>query len=35
MTIAEENWKGQNRLGKALDEVRNGLLEGYTEDIKQ
>lgn len=30
----ESNWKGENRLGKVLDEVRKKLLEGYREDLK-
>ena len=30
----EKNWRGENRLGKVLDEVRKRLLDGYTEDIK-
>lgn len=30
----EKNWKGQNRLGKVLDEVREKLLDGYREDLK-
>lgn len=29
-----KNWKGENWLGKILDDVRVALLEGYTEDIK-
>lgn len=27
------NWKGENRLGKVLDEVREKLKNGYTEEI--
>lgn len=30
----ENNWKGENRLGKVLDEVRKKLLDGYREDLK-
>lgn len=32
--INPENWKGENWLGKVLDEVREKLLNGYTEEIE-
>lgn len=30
----ESQWNGENLLGKVLDEVREKLLNGYTEEIK-
>ena len=30
----ETNWKGENRLGKVLDEVRAKLLAGYKEELE-